>query len=109
MSLKITSVFVTHDQEEAWKWRTVRGFDERRPGRASRARRKKSIIIRPMRSFDNFFGNVNLFHSRVEEGKVYPGELPIELPAESAPQTPSPLWIFVRPHSIGDRAPTEWR
>jgi sulfate transport system ATP-binding protein len=47
----------------------------------------------------NFLGNVNLFHSRIEEGKAFLGELAIDLPAESAPDARSAL-VFVRPHLL---------
>jgi sulfate/thiosulfate transport system ATP-binding protein len=46
-----------------------------------------------------FLGNVNLFHSRVDEGKVYLGEMPIDLPVESAQDAKSAL-VFVRPHLL---------
>ena len=47
----------------------------------------------------NFLGNVNLFHSRVEQGKAYLGELPIDIPVESARDAKSAT-VFVRPHLL---------
>ena len=96
--LKITSVFVTHDQEEALEV-ADRVVVMNQAASSRWARRRKSTIIRPTAFVYNFLGNVNLFHSRVEEGKAYLGELPIELPAETAPDAKSAT-VFVRPHLL---------
>ena len=69
-------------------------------GRVEQVGTPEEVYHHPANAFVyNFLGNVNLFHSRVEEGKVYLGELPIELPAESAPDAKSAL-VFVRPHLL---------
>jgi sulfate/thiosulfate transport system ATP-binding protein len=47
----------------------------------------------------NFLGNVNLFHGRVEEGKVYLGDVPIDLPYEAAEDAKTAL-VFIRPHLL---------
>ena len=98
MSLKITSVFVTHDQEEALE--VADRVVLMNEGRVEQVGTPEEVYHHPANAFVyNFLGNVNLFHSRVEEGKVYLGELPIELPAESAPDAKSAL-VFVRPHLL---------
>ena len=96
--LKITSVFVTHDQEEALE--VADRVVLMNEGRIEQVGTPEEVYHHPANAFVyNFLGNVNLFHSRVEEGKVYLGDLPIDLPAESAPDAKSAL-VFVRPHLL---------
>jgi sulfate/thiosulfate transport system ATP-binding protein len=96
--LKITSVFVTHDQEEALE--VADRVVLMNEGRVEQVGTPEEVYHHPANVFVyNFLGNVNLFHSRVEEGKVYLGELPIDLPAESAQDAKSAL-VFVRPHLL---------
>jgi sulfate transport system ATP-binding protein len=96
--LKITSVFVTHDQEEALE--VADRVVLMNHGKVEQAGTPEEVYHHPANAFVyNFLGNVNLFHSRVEEGKVYLGELPIDLPAESAQDAKSAL-VFVRPHLL---------
>jgi sulfate transport system ATP-binding protein len=96
--LRITSVFVTHDQEEALEVadRIVLMND----GRVEQVGTPEEVYHNPANAFVyNFLGNVNLFHSRVEAGKAFLGELPIDLPAESTPDAKSAV-VFVRPHLL---------
>jgi len=96
--LKITSVFVTHDQEEALE--VADRVVLMKEGRVEQVGTPDEVYHHPANAFVyNFLGNVNLFHSRVDEGKVYLGELPIDLPAEFAPDAKSAL-VFVRPHLL---------
>ena len=96
--LKITSVFVTHDQEEALE--VADRVVLMNEGRVEQVGTPEEVYHHPANAFVyNFLGNVNLFHSRVEEGKVYLGEMPIDLPAESGPDAKSAL-VFVRPHLL---------
>src|SRR4029077_9700953 len=75
--LKITSVFVTHDQEEALE--VADRVVLMNEGRIEQVGTPEEVYHHPANAFVyNFLGNVNLFHSRVEEGKVYLGELPID-------------------------------
>jgi sulfate transport system ATP-binding protein len=96
--LKITSVFVTHDQEEALEVadRVVLMSE----GRVEQVGTPEEVYHQPANAFVyNFLGNVNFFHSRVEAGKAFLGELPIDLPAETADDAKSAL-VFVRPHLL---------
>jgi sulfate transport system ATP-binding protein len=96
--LKITSVFVTHDQEEALE--VADRVVLMNEGRVEQVGTPEDVYHHPASAFVyNFLGNVNLFHSRVEEGKVFLGELPIDLPAETSPDAKSAL-VFVRPHLL---------
>ena len=96
--LKITSVFVTHDQEEALE--VADRVVLMNEGRVEQVGTPEEVYHHPANAFVyNFLGNVNLFHSRVEEGKAFLGEMPIDLPAESARDAKSAM-VFVRPHSL---------
>ena len=96
--LKITSVFVTHDQEEALE--VADRVVLMNEGRVEQVGTPEEVYHHPANAFVyNFLGNVNLFHSRVEEGKAFLGELPIDLPAESAQDAKSAM-VFVRPHLL---------
>jgi sulfate transport system ATP-binding protein len=96
--LKITSVFVTHDQEEALE--VADRVVLMNEGRVEQVGTPEHVYHQPANAFVyNFLGNINLFHSRVEEGKAYLGEMPIDLPAESAADAKSAM-VFVRPHLL---------
>jgi sulfate transport system ATP-binding protein len=66
----ITSVFVTHDQEEALELADrVAVMNE---GRIEQIGRPEDVYNRPATPFVyNFLGNVNIFHGRVDGGKAY--------------------------------------
>jgi sulfate/thiosulfate transport system ATP-binding protein len=96
--LKITSVFVTHDQEEALE--VADRVVLMNEGRVEQVGTSEEVYHHPANAFVyNFLGNVNLFHSRVEEGKVYLGDMPIDLQAESGQDSKSAM-VFVRPHLL---------
>jgi len=68
--LNITSVFVTHDQEEALE--LANRVVVLNNGRIEQAGIPEEIYHHPATPFVyNFLGNVNLFHGRVRDGKVY--------------------------------------
>jgi sulfate/thiosulfate transport system ATP-binding protein len=83
----ITSVFVTHDQEEALEVSdrvAVMNF-----GRIEQIGSPDDVYNRPATPFVyNFLGNVNLFHGRVDEGKTHIHE------SETGEV------VFVRPHLL---------
>ena len=94
--LKITSVFVTHDQEEALE--VADRVVLMNQSRIEQVGTPEQVYHHPANAFVyNFLGNVNLFHSRVEEGKVYLGEMPIDLPSDAAEDAQTAL-VFIRPH-----------
>ena len=71
--LKITSVFVTHDQEEALE--VADRVVLMNEGCVEQVGTPEEVYHHPANAFVyNFLGNVNLFHARVEEGKAYLGE-----------------------------------
>jgi len=96
--LKITGVFVTHDQEEALE--VADRVVLMNEGRVEQVGTPDEVYHHPANAFVyNFLGNVNLFHSRVEKGKVYLGDIPIDLPSEAREDSKT-AFVFVRPHLL---------
>lgn len=83
----ITSVFVTHDQEEALEVADrVAVMNE---GRIEQIGAPDEVYERPATSFVfNFLGNVNLFHGRIDGGRTY------------IQQSATDHVVFVRPHAL---------
>src|ERR1700733_2841415 len=66
----ITSVFVTHDQEEALEVADLVAVMNQ--GRVEQIGSPEDVYNHPATPFVyNFLGNVNLFHGRVDDGKAY--------------------------------------
>jgi sulfate transport system ATP-binding protein len=96
--IHVTSVFVTHDQEEAFE--VADRVVLMNEGRVEQVGTPEEVYHHPANAFVyNFLGNVNLFHSRVEEGKVYLGNIPINLPSEAAEDAKTAR-VFIRPHLL---------
>ena len=68
--LHLTGVFVTHDQEEALEVATrVAVLNE---GKIEQVGKPEELYDHPATSFvSGFLGNVNLFHGRIHDGRVY--------------------------------------
>ncbi len=99
--LHITSVFVTHDQEEALE------LADRvvvvNAGRVEQIGTTEEVYHHPANAFVyNFLGNVNLFHGRVEDGKVFIGDTAIALQDthEHAHPVGGKAMVYVRPHLL---------
>lgn len=96
--LHITSVFVTHDQEEAME--VADRVVVMNEGRVEQVGTPDTVYHHPANPFVyNFLGNVNLFHGRVEEGKVYVGDMAMDLPEQAHPEAKTAL-VYVRPHLL---------
>ncbi len=96
--IHITTLFVTHDQEEALE------VSDRvailRAGKIEQIGTPEEIYDHPASPFVyDFLGNVNLFSGRVHEGSVVIGDTEFSVP-ETAGETESPKVAFVRPHDI---------
>jgi sulfate transport system ATP-binding protein len=97
----VTTVFVTHDQEEALELadRVV----VMNAGRVEQVGRPDEVFDRPASAFVmDFLGSVNVFHGRVEAGRGMLGPLVLDLPGH-----PDALaGGYVRPHELDlDRDP----
>jgi sulfate transport system ATP-binding protein len=102
--IHLTSVFVTHDQDEAMELADrVLVMNE---GRVEQIGTPDEVFHNPKTEFVmNFLGQVNQFHGRVEGGKIHFATLCLDSPQSSpAPPRPgvpgTPVRVFVRPHDL---------
>ena len=96
--LHMTSVFVTHDQEEALE--VADRVVVMNEGRIEQIGTPDDVYSHPATPFVyNFLGNVNLFHCRLEDGRLYLDGTSIELKGDFKPDTKSAK-VYVRPHLL---------
>ena len=96
--LHITSLFVTHDQEEALE--VADQIVVMNEGKVEQMGTPGDVYHHPANPFVlNFLGNVNLFHCRIEDGKAYLGDTPIELPKSTAGDAKAAK-VYFRPHEL---------
>ncbi len=96
--LHITSVFVTHDQEEALE--VADRVVVMNKGVIEQVGTPSEVYDHPASPFVyHFLGNVNLFHSRVHAGFAYIGEVELAAPEHVGAENASAL-AYVRPHDI---------
>ena len=96
--IHVTSIFVTHDQEEAFE--VADKVVIMNEGRIEQAGAPAEVFDHPANAFVmDFLGNVNVFHGRVHNGVATLGGLEVQTPehpyAESRPATG-----YVRPHEM---------
>ncbi|MBC7787535.1 MAG: sulfate ABC transporter ATP-binding protein [Methylophilaceae bacterium] len=96
--LHITSVFVTHDQEEALE--VADRIVVMNHGNVEQIGRPIDVYDNPASPFVyQFLGNVNLFHSRVHQGTAHIGDLTVCLDEHKEANNLNAS-AFVRPHDI---------
>ncbi|WP_026198784.1 sulfate/molybdate ABC transporter ATP-binding protein [Desulfitobacterium hafniense] len=101
----ITSVFVTHDQEEALD--VADRIVILNEGKIEQIGTPEEVYDNPANPFVyNFLGNVNLFHGRMHDGKVELGSLQLEAP-EHAGIGSADIVSYIRPHDIEIRLEDE--
>ncbi|MBN2022981.1 MAG: sulfate/molybdate ABC transporter ATP-binding protein [Pirellulales bacterium] len=96
--IHVTSVFVTHDQEEALELadRVVVMND----GRIEQIGTPDEVFHRPQTRFVlNFLGEVNRFHGRLENGMVHFAAMACPTPEPNG-MADGPAEVFVRPHDV---------
>jgi sulfate/thiosulfate transport system ATP-binding protein len=96
--IQVTSIFVTHDQDEALEVASrVVVMNE---GRLEQIGTPEEVYDRPANPFVyHFLGSVNLFHGRIRQGQVHLGNTAFPLPDHPA-AADAPAVAYVRPHEI---------
>jgi sulfate transport system ATP-binding protein len=97
--LHVTSVFVTHDQEEALE------LSDRvvvmNHGKIEQEGTPDEVYHSPSTPFVyRFLGDVNLFHGRIEGDRAVVGGLAVPLPAGTRPDDDGHAAVFIRPHLL---------
>ncbi len=95
--LHVTTVLVTHDQEEALE--VADRIVVMHQGRIEQVGTPDEVFHHPASEFTmEFLGSVNLFHGRIESGKAVFGSLVVDRPARVSDGAAARL--FVRPHDL---------
>jgi sulfate/thiosulfate transport system ATP-binding protein len=96
--LHVTSIFVTHDQEEALE--VADQVVLMNKGKVEQLGAPDQVYNHPASPFVyGFLGNVNVFHGRVHEGVITSGDIALEVPAHGAVQD-SQGTAYIRPHDL---------
>jgi sulfate transport system ATP-binding protein len=96
--IHVTSVFVTHDQEEAFEVADRVLVMNR--GRVEQAGTPQEVFEHPANAFVmDFLGNVNVFHGRVESGRALLGSFEVAYPDYPHGES-KPVTAYVRPHEL---------
>ena len=96
--LHVTSIFVTHDQEEALE--VADRVVLMNKGRVEQLGSPSEVYNHPASPFVySFLGNVNIFHGRVHEGVLATGDVRFDAPQHSAVQNGAGIG-YVRPHDL---------
>jgi sulfate transport system ATP-binding protein len=96
--IHVTSVLVTHDQEEALE--VADRIAIMNQGRIEQFGTPDEVFHHPASEFVvTFLGNVNLFHGRVESGKAVIGRLAVDA-SRALPVNGGAARVFVRPHEL---------
>ncbi len=96
--LHVTTVFVTHDQEEAFEVADRIVVMDR--GRIEQVGTPGEVFDHPASDFVmRFLGQVNVLDARVEHGRAHIGDAIVESPALAAVDT-GRARVYVRPHEL---------
>ncbi|GIW43907.1 MAG: hypothetical protein KatS3mg077_1189 [Candidatus Binatia bacterium] len=102
--IHVTSVFVTHDQEEAFEVADRVVVMNR--GRVEQVGTPEEVFEHPANAFVmDFLGNVNVFHGRVSAGRILLGGLEVSYPDYTHEESRT-VRAYIRPHELElDRMP----
>ena len=97
--LHVTSVFVTHDQEEALE--VADRVVIMNGGRVEQVGTPEAVYAKPLSPFVyDFLGDVNVFRGRVDGGLVHLGDLAVAVPDLDAAAAAHDARVYVRPHLL---------
>ncbi len=95
--IHVTTLFVTHDQEEAFE--VADRVVLMHGGRVEQVGTPREVFEEPASPFVmRFLGSVNIFQGRLENGHVLFGG--IEVPHPAADDRTEPARLYVRPHEL---------
>jgi sulfate transport system ATP-binding protein len=96
--LPVTTVFVTHDQEEAFE--VADQVVVMRQGNIEQAGSPQDVFDHPATPFVmDFIGNVNVFHGRVYAGRAEVGPFTLQVNGDTHSE-PRAATAYVRPHEL---------
>ncbi len=96
--IHVTSVFVTHDQDEALE--VADRIVVMNEGHIEQVGKPDAVFHEPATEFVmNFLGDVNVFRGRVADGKVMFASVVLDAPAHQA-RSASAVRVFIRPHEL---------
>ena len=96
--LHVTSIFVTHDQEEALE--VADQVVLMNKGKVEQLGAPDEVYNHPSSPFVyGFLGNVNVFHGRVHEGVITSGDIALDIPGHGTVQD-SKGTAYIRPHDL---------
>lgn len=97
--IHVTSVFVTHDQEEALE--VADRVVLMNEGRIEQIGTPEEVFTQPASEFVmNFLGTVNVFQGRLEEDRAYFGPLEVDPSSPLHARAQQAGRLFVRPHEL---------
>ena len=97
----VTSIFVTHDQEEAFE--VADKVVVMSAGRVEQVGTPAEVFEHPANAFVmDFLGNVNVFQAQLKDGRVLLGnvEVPVGDAARIQPTGTGTAAVYVRPHEL---------
>ncbi|MBF0491652.1 MAG: sulfate/molybdate ABC transporter ATP-binding protein [Deltaproteobacteria bacterium] len=96
--VKITSIFVTHDQEEALE--VADRVVIMHQSKIEQVGSPEEVYDHPATPFVyDFLGDVNLFHGRIQEGKAVLEGMTLEIPNNAIQEAKNAV-AYVRPHEM---------
>lgn len=98
-NLNITSIFVTHDQEEALE--VADQVVLMNLGKVEQAGSPSEVYAKPASPFVySFLGNINLFHGRIDGNNIRVGKQNLASHSESELRHGTEVLAFARPHEL---------
>jgi sulfate transport system ATP-binding protein len=102
--IHVTSVFVTHDQEEAFE--VADHVVVMNKGRIEQEGAPDEVFAHPANAFvTDFLGHVNVFHGRIQNGRAHIGtaEMPMSFDVstpENEADEGAEVTAYIRPHEV---------